>query len=508
MSAADGAAPVAVPLLEVTVRVAASGRVGAGHAARTCALGSALRALGARLTWACDRETIPYLTDRGIPRAEIRELPAAATTSRAGEAELSEAEQEGDAAATLSLGRADWTVIDSYLLGAPWQHTMKAAGVRVLAFDDLLDRAVDCDIVVNAAANPDEYAVLAPGAMPLCGLRYALAGHSPLAHRDAGPVLLIAFGAADPANLTTATIRAIAASGFIRTVDAVKVHVQLGAAAAHRAEVESAVASYPWAMLLAGKPGSTGAARLAIGAAGVGLIERMQDGAPSVVLCAAHNQQRIMRAAIGAGAALEARSPEDAVALAARLWRDPAALQAMSAAGRTAVDGGGAARIARAMNRVQGVSLREASMADAAMLHAWRNHPAVRAVSHSQAKIPWEDHVRWLDGMLGRTDRRILVAVRSGRELGTVRLDVAGSVATVSITVDPVVIGSGLGPAMLDATAEWAAANLPGLDLLRAEIRDGNAASVRAFLAAGYRLVDTRAGMTEYSRPLREPTRS
>jgi len=78
----------------------------------------------------------------------------------------------------------------------------------------------------------------------------------------------------------------------------------------------------------------------------------------------------------------------------------------------------------------------------------------------------------------------------------------------VSITVDPVVIGSGLGPAMLDATAEWAATNLPGLDLLRAEIRDGNAASVRAFVAAGYRLVDTRASVTEYRRPLRESTRS
>lgn len=508
MSAVDGAVPDVAPLMDVTVRVAASGQIGAGHAARTCSLGAALRVLGVRLTWACDRETIPYLMDRGVPSAEIRELPAAATADRAGEAELPKAAQEGDAAATLALGRADWTVIDSYLLGVPWQRAMKAAGVRVLAFDDLLDRAIDCDIVVNAAAEPDEYAVLAPGAMPLCGLRYALASHSPLAHRDAEHVLLIAFGAADPANLTTATIRAIAESGSIWTTDAVKVHVRLGAGAAHRAEVESTIASNPWATLLSATPGSAGPARLAIGAAGVGLVERMQDGVPSVVLCAANNQRRIMMAAIDAGAALEARSPDDAVALAARLWHDSAALQAMAAAGRAAVDGGGAARIARTMNRMQGVSLRTVSMDDAATLHAWRNHPTVRAVSHSQAEIPWADHVRWLEETLGRADRRILVAMRNGRELGTVRLDVAGSLATVSITVNPELIGSGLGPAVLDATAEWATANLPGLDLLRAEIREGNTASARAFAAAGYRLADTHAGVTEYRRPLRESTRS
>jgi RimJ/RimL family protein N-acetyltransferase len=181
-----------------------------------------------------------------------------------------------------------------------------------------------------------------------------------------------------------------------------------------------------------------------------------------------------------------ADTPEAACETALALLADPAALDSMSIAGKTAVDGRGAARVARAMNRATGVGLRRATLDDAAELHRWRNDPSVRAVSHVTDDIPWDSHVRWLEASLARDDRHVLVAERRGRALGTIRFDVDGAVATVSIAVEPALQGSGLGPAVLDAGERWLVEHDPQVQRIRAEIRPGNEASVRAFLAAGY----------------------
>jgi RimJ/RimL family protein N-acetyltransferase len=192
-----------------------------------------------------------------------------------------------------------------------------------------------------------------------------------------------------------------------------------------------------------------------------------------------------------------------ACAEALRLLADPAALARMSAAGRAAVDGRGAARVARELNRLAGVDLRRATLRDAELLHRWRNDPSVRAVSHTTDEIPWETHVRWLESSLARGDRHVLVAERRGQPLGTLRFDVSGDRATVSIAVDPALHGSGLGPAILDAGDAWLEANDARVRTCRAEIRDGNDASVRAFLAAGY-----LPGTDSYERPVGRRTKA
>ncbi len=489
--------PEAAAILRVIVRTAASADTGAGHVARCAAVAAELVRIGADVHWACDEATVPYLLERGICSDRIHVLRNAATTGHSGEEEATDAAQAEDARETLALGTADCALVDSYQLCAAWQRTARTAGVPVAAFDDLFERPIAADLVVNAAASPGGYAALAPNARVLAGLPYAITG-DPSRPPAAGPgTLLLAFGAADPGNLTEATLRALTEARDSRRAPVPETVIQLGSGAAGRPQVAKLLSTLAWATFAPTGPTSPGAPAIAIGAAGVGLLERMQAGVPSVVVVAAPNQRALADAATRSGAAVAVAEVRAACAEALRLLADPAMRDRMAAAGRAAVDGRGAARVARELNRLTGVGLRRATMQDAELLHRWRNDPSVRAVSHTTDEIPWDTHVHWLESSLARGDRHVLVAERRGRPLGTLRFDVSGDRATVSIAVDPALHGSGLGPAILDAGDAWLAANEARVRSCRAEIRDGNDASVRAFLAAGY-----LPGTDSYERPV------
>lgn len=483
-----------LPPMRVMIRVSAGERIGAGHAARTVALGRELEARGGEVRWACEADAVRALVDRGVCSQRIRVLADRALMGSSRESAAEPGEQLRDAAATLGGEVPDWVVVDTYALGAAWHGCVRGVGAKLLAFDDLCDRPLDVDMVVNAAAEVGDYRPLAAGAVELVGLRYSVPGHAPRCPDLRSSELLLSFGASDPSNLTSAVLEALRPR-FERGFAGCRAVVQLGRDAPHRGAVESLVKRLPWAALA---DGPMRAPRMAIGAAGVSIQERMQDGVPSIVMCAAQNQRKLLDSAVRAGAAVEACDPYAAACLFGDLWGDGARLRAMSTAGTTAIDGRGASRITGAMNRVGGVQLRKATMGDAERLHRWRNHPDVRAVSHSADPVPWDSHIEWMINSLRDERRYILLAERGGNAVGMIRFDVANDCATVSVMVDPALIGMGFGPAMLDAGSRWIAACLPGVTLLRAEVRAGNSASSRAFEASGYRLVGDHSGVREF----------
>jgi len=475
-------------LLRVTVRTAASPEIGSGHVARTVAVANELQRIGADVRWACDADTLPSLHERGVMIDRIHVLRASATAGRHSEIEASDMVQASDAAETAAVHDVppDWILVDSYQLGASWQRAARASGAKIAAFDDLMDRPIDADLVVNAAASADAYTAVAPRARTLVGLRYAIIG-DPSRPPAAGPgSLLLAFGAADPGNLTEATLRALAARFNSPSGGAPKTVMQVSRNSRCHERVRALAGGLGWASFAPEGPTSPGTPVLAIGAASVGLLERMQAGVPSIVLVAAPNQRALARMAEGAGAAIIVASVEAACTTAVKLLSDSATLARMAACGKASVDGKGAARVTREMNRITGVHLRRACMEDAALLHRWRNDPSVRAVSHSMDEIPWDTHVRWLEASLRNGDRHVLVAERHGIPVGTLRFDVSADSATVSIAVDPRLHGTGLGPAILDAGDPWLRTHDRRVRLCRAEIRAGNEASTRAFTAAGY----------------------
>ena len=132
------------------------------------------------------------------------------------------------------------------------------------------------------------------------------------------------------------------------------------------------------------------------------------------------------------------------------------------------------------------IKLRPADYSDSARLFAWRNDQATREGSLSQDPVSLEDHTAWLQQTLGSLETCLFIAVdtATGTEIGTVRLDRKGRVATVSVTVDPHARGAGHATEMVLALEQNAKA--AGVQRLIATVRTGNPASLRVFAKAGY----------------------
>ncbi|MDB5888528.1 MAG: GCN5-like N-acetyltransferase, partial [Rhodocyclales bacterium] len=56
------------------------------------------------------------------------------------------------------------------------------------------------------------------------------------------------------------------------------------------------------------------------------------------------------------------------------------------------------------------IVLRPATLQDAALLLDWRNDPLTRLSSHSADEIPLDEHLAWLNRILGDPLRQLLIA--------------------------------------------------------------------------------------------------
>jgi len=132
-------------------------------------------------------------------------------------------------------------------------------------------------------------------------------------------------------------------------------------------------------------------------------------------------------------------------------------------------------------------------MEDASLLYVWRNHPTTRAMMFDSKPVSWKEHLQWLRNVMEDSSRRLFIARRAGLSLGTVRYDVEGGEAFVSVTVAPGHRGCGVGAEILRlGNAEM---QKVGVKTIKAVIKTENTASQKAFAQAGY--AETRRTETE-----------
>jgi UDP-2,4-diacetamido-2,4,6-trideoxy-beta-L-altropyranose hydrolase len=205
---------------------------------------------------------------------------------------------------------ADWLIWDHYGLDARWVEKQRRAkaGLKVLVLDDLDDRALGSDMVLDparlgtagrnypvpTALNGPEFALLRP--------EFAALRQASLARRGQGVLrrVLIAPGLMDALGLAPMALRAIAGLGL----DA---EVVMGAASQSIPEVQSLVQVHDnWTLTLDAKDMAQRMleADLCIGAAGGTSWERCCMGLPSVVIAVAENQEAGIVALDTAGAAV------------------------------------------------------------------------------------------------------------------------------------------------------------------------------------------------------------
>lgn len=141
------------------------------------------------------------------------------------------------------------------------------------------------------------------------------------------------------------------------------------------------------------------------------------------------------------------------------------------------------------------IYLRPVTMADADFLYRCRTDPLTRAMSLTDGPPNRDAHLKWLTLALRRDTAAVLyLAELGGVAVGTCRLDPQeNGQALVSLTVAPEHRGKGYAATILLALVEEA--KRQGYRALRAEIKTENAPSLRAFLAAGFRLADERVEM-------------
>ena len=144
------------------------------------------------------------------------------------------------------------------------------------------------------------------------------------------------------------------------------------------------------------------------------------------------------------------------------------------------------------------LSLRPATLQDAALLLQWRNDPETRAASHTTDEISPDTHLAWLAKSLSDPTRHLFIAEENGVPVGTLRTDESDGVLELSWTVAANGRGRGIGKRMVALLAS----QIPGP--IRAEVKIGNEASRRIAEHAGLRFERECHGVLHFVRgPLR-----
>lgn len=501
----------------VAFRVDASPQIGIGHFMRCLTLADALHQRGAQSRFV-SRHLPEYLREmlltRGHEYVAITSVPSerAATDLAHGHwLGTAQADDAGDTARALSDRRWHWIVVDHYALDIRWEGSVRTSVGRILVIDDLADRVHDCDVLLDQNYYADmerRYVGKVPAHCEvLTGPKYALLRDEFRQQRErltprSGLVrrVLVCFGGVDADNHTRRAIEALAALD----ADTLAVDVVIGASHVDRAGIESACRARGFAchVQLSGLAELMAAADLSIGAGGSTTWERCSVGLPSLVFGLADNQRELIRDSAAAGIIYAPDPPRDGpsssfVERHLRALIENAGLrQAISRRAMETVDGRGVWRLVRRMN-ADHVAIREAASNDSRRLFEWRNHPAIRAVSHHTGVIDWEVHQAWYASVLANSNRKVLIGSACERDLGVVRFDIDGQDAEVSIYLVPGEHAPGAGSGLLAAAERWLIDARPAVRQLRASVRAGNLPSDRLFEGAGY-----RAESTWYSKPL------
>lgn len=511
--------------MRAAFRVDANALMGGGHVMRCLSLANTLRRQGFETIFVFAIMPAALLEHVSAAGHAVRSIACSPEMNREGagwEAEpLSTEAQRRDAEAMTQAvgGRADWLVVDHYLLDRRWENAARRQADRILVLDDLANRLHDCDLLLDQTLGRErgDYSTLVLGqARLLLGPLYALLRPEFVRERPAslarrrspGVVrrIFISLGATDVGGCTIPAARAgLAAAGEL------EVDVVIGRSAPSVEELRALAEREPRLRLHVDTQEMAALMRdadLAIGASGSTSWERCCLGLPTVALVLADNQRLVAEKLTEGGSAYVAHCADALPETLFSLIADPARRLAMTAAAAALADGWGVERVSREMlstGQLPGkIEIRPVRATDSEALWLWRNDPATRAASRSRAAVAWPDHAAWFERMLSSEDGHLFLAECGGRAIGMVRFDRltgAEPAYEVSINLSPDARGGGTGRAVLAAGCRyWLQENGPVR--LEAAVHLDNAASRRIFEALGFAFSRTGGdGFGLYVRP-------
>lgn len=473
----------------VLIRVDSGADIGSGHVQRCLSLARKFRARGVSVTFACRERSGNYNALIDAAGFELIALPASRVFD-----EMTDAQETLRA---LKLGdHFNLVIVDSYDLGSTWESQLRKVADNILVIDDLANRTHDCDFLVDVApVATNRYFDLVPkGCVNLVGTRYTLirpefSNKRRIRDGSVGALarILISFGGVDATNMTGRAFRAAKLS-----LPSAQIHAVLTGnspylgALQHLASIEPNLHLHvdvqDMAELMAD-------ADLAIGAGGTTSWERACVGLPSIVAAIAENQIVTTEALASNGCAVVVSGGESfdiSLGEALRLLdANPGLIRMMSTAALALVDGKGVDRIVNTVFPIE-LTLRRATRDDARQIWRWRNSPEIRKTALDDREISWDDHERWFMRRIDDPRYIMLVAADPSGDVGTVRFDIDGPTANVSIFLAPDRAGDGLGSELLRCAELWLEHNNSGVRRFSADIRPENLASIGLFRRRNY----------------------
>jgi UDP-2,4-diacetamido-2,4,6-trideoxy-beta-L-altropyranose hydrolase len=493
----------------VAIRVDSGAHIGSGHLMRCLTLAGELRQRGAQV-WFVSREhrghLIAQVEDAGYI---VHRLPAPQSASPAAgdRRDWLGATQPQDASETLhALGsqRYDWLVVDHYGIDVVWEKLVRTKAERVMVIDDLADRLHDADLLLDQNYLGSKGAHRYVNRVPehcrcMLGPRYALLQpiyrqlRQVLPARDGAVRRILAFfGDQDAAKSIVAVLHALNRPEFADiAIDAIP-----GSDPETAVVLRSVARNHPNVMIHERLPSLAGLiarADLGIGAGGATTWERACLGLPSVVATTADNQVEIASALAADGFIIlvgpsAMRSSEMWQSSLAEIVCSKEQLICLGRRAHGLTDGFGASRVARAMIGEFKMRVRSVAPMDEFLLLEWANDPVVRRSSFNKCQITQDEHHNWFFARLADPTCTILIGEDTeGLPLGQVRFetDVARREATVHVSVDPALRGTGIGARLLCETVSLWRSRAPEFTIV-AEVLADNDASKRLFLGANF----------------------
>jgi UDP-2,4-diacetamido-2,4,6-trideoxy-beta-L-altropyranose hydrolase len=411
-------------------------------------------------------------------------------------------------------------IVDHYGLDAAWESRLRPMAGWIAAIDDLADRPHECDLLLDQNLFEDQerryVGLVPPECRMLLGPRFSLlrgefSGQKAALRRAFAGVrcVLVYFGGVDADDNTSKALQALSLAEW----EGKRIEVVISGGHRRRREIEAHCSRHA-AMTVHVDTDRMSAlmaeADLALGAGGSSTWERCCLGLPCVAVCIADNQAGLMRVLDARGAlidlgrseAVTARSLADSMlALAER----PEGLLNMSQTASALVDGQGAERVAGALSglpeaAVPGgrrgaapeIRLRPARPGDAAIYFEWLNDGEARRNSFRTGRVGWQGHFAWFRSKLADSASRLFVLECRGRPAGQIRFDPGEAGFEIDFSVAPADRGRGLGSELLRRGTEALLAGAGGPVTFIGRVKEGNAASAKAFLRAGFESVDLK----------------
>lgn len=447
--------------MNVVIRADASSNIGSGHIMRCLTLAMSLKKFGFKVSFACADLTgnlVPFIKTKGFEVVLLPVPDALKLLQTPPEYRWQADHQQKDAKFVTQHFQSESTdliIVDHYGLDVIWHQTIRMLNAKLVVIDDLINRELDCDMVINPnviALSTDPYQGLIKkvNCRNLTGPHYALLRPEvyELAHQKrptsgSNKQVCVFLGYIDPDNVTGKVIE-----GLLKLRTKVSIHLILNPlhpnfeALLQQAAEHNNITTYTKFVELIGLFKKCD---VVVGAGGGASWERCCLGIPSiqvaltenqVAVCEQLSQQKAIKY-LGQGRDITA---DDVFQVTEMLLSDDVQYQLIADSARNLVDGLGVHRVIAEICEHRSklnlpVFLRTLTKADADMIYEWQHEPNMRRHCRIDAPPDKIEHIKWIDNRVEDTSSLTEVIVHDDVPVGMIRLDWAADMQAMEVSI-------------------------------------------------------------------------